>query len=172
MELAKIEKAVPNDAQAIISFLNRVGGESDYLTFGLNEFPISVEEEIEIIKESLEKENSLMLIAKIDHKIASQLFLDVPTQSRLSHIGHLGLTVSKSYWGNALGQKMLAAAITWAKEKKLAKIQLQVRTDNLRAINLYKNFNFTIEGTITHALKINHIFYDEFLMGLDLLNTL
>jgi RimJ/RimL family protein N-acetyltransferase len=168
MEPIKIGKAVPEDAHEVISYLNTVGGETDYLTFGLDEFPISVEEEIEIINECLEKENSLMLVAKMDNKIVSQLFLDVSTRSRLSHIGHLGLTVSQSHWGKALGQKMLVEAINWAKGKKLAKIQLQVRTDNLRAVALYKSFNFIIEGTISNSLMINHIFYDEFLMGLDL----
>ncbi|MFY7698627.1 MAG: GNAT family N-acetyltransferase [Legionella sp.] len=169
MQLVKIEKAQPEDAQEIINFLNSVGGETDYLTFGLNEFPISVAEEVDLIKECLAKDNSLMLVAKIDNKIASQLFLDVSMQPRLSHIGHLGLTVSKVYWGNALGKMMLAAAIDWAREKKLTKIQLQVRTDNLRAINLYKNFHFTIEGTIKQALKVNHVLYDDLVMGLDLL---
>lgn len=171
MELLHIDKASYEDAQEIINFLNIVGGESEYLTFGLNEFPISLEDEINIIKECSEMNKSLMLIAKIDSKIVSQLFLDIPTLSRLSHIGHLGITVSKYHWGKNLGQKMLKTSIIWAKEKQLTKLQLQVRTDNLRAINLYKKLNFKIEGTIRKSLKINNLFYDEYLMGLDLIDS-
>ncbi|WP_425169974.1 GNAT family N-acetyltransferase [Legionella sp.] len=60
-------------------------------------------------------------------------------------------------------------AIHWAQKKKLAKIQLQVRTDNINAINLYKKFNFAVEGTIINSLQVTQIFYDEYLMGLNLL---
>ena len=168
MEILTIKKAVPEDAQEIIDFLNSVGGETDFLTFGLNEFPISVKEEIEIINECLEKENSLMLIGRMNNQIVSQLFLDVSTQSRLAHIGHLGLSVRKSHWGKSIGKKMLTEAIHWA-QKKLTKIQLQVRVDNSNAVNLYKKFNFVIEGTIINALQVNQIYYNDYVMGLNLL---
>ncbi|WP_028389483.1 GNAT family N-acetyltransferase [Legionella fairfieldensis] len=169
MEILTIKKAEPEDAQEIIDFLNSIGGETDFLTFGQNEFPVSLKEEIDIINECLKKENSLMLVGKINQMIVSQLFLDVSNASRLDHIGHLGLSVKKSHWGQSIGKKMLVEAIGWAKKKNLVKIQLQVRTDNFSAINLYKKFNFVIEGTITQALKINNKFYDDFLMGLNLI---
>ena len=110
-----------------------------------------------------------MLIGKIDNQIVSQLFLEVSTQPRLAHIGHLGLSVKKDNWGKYIGSRMLTDAIYWAKERKLAKLQLQVRTDNISAIHLYKKFNFTIEGKVTNALKIDHVFYDDFLMSLNLI---
>lgn len=37
-----ISKACNNDAANIIAFLNRVGGETDFLAFGLGEFDVSV----------------------------------------------------------------------------------------------------------------------------------
>lgn len=163
-----IEKAQPQDAKDIIDFLNQVGGESDFLTFGFNEFHISVAEELTIINECLSQNHSLMLIGKINSQIASQLYLDVPSQPRLAHIGYLGLSVKKQFWGMSIGTRMLLEAIRWAKERSLIKIQLQVRIDNLNAIKLYQKFNFTIDGTIKKSLKINEFYYDELLMSLDL----
>lgn len=163
-----IHKAKAEDALEIINFLNAVGGESDYLTYGLNDFFISIEEEEIIINECLDLNTSLMLVGKIDNKIVSHLFIDVSPRERLAHIGHLGLSVSKDYWGKSIGSKMLTEAIDWAKEKKLSKLQLQVRTDNKSAICLYEKFNFLPEGTITESLKIGAISFDEFLMGLKL----
>lgn len=164
-----IEEARPEDAEKIIAFLNQVGGETDFLTFGLDGFPISKEEEIIIIKKCLNLSSSLMLIGKIDYQIVSQLFIEVSPQPRLAHIGHLGLSVNKDNWGKSIGSRMLTEAIYWAKKRKLAKLQLQVRTDNISAIHLYTKFNFTIEGKIAHSLKIDHILYDDFLMGLNLI---
>jgi len=163
-----INKATVSDAKAVVDFLNAVGGETDFLTFGENDFPISVEEEQKIIADCLERDTNLMLVAKINQVIVSQLFLDVSTQPRLSHIGHLGLSVSKAHWGKSIGSQMLEQSIDWAKKKRLSKLQLQVRTDNHQAIKLYEKFGFVCEGKITQALKIQQHFYDEFVMGLTL----
>jgi RimJ/RimL family protein N-acetyltransferase len=164
-----IEKARAEDAPKIIDFLNKIGGETDFLTFGLNDISISTQEEIEIINECLHNDTSLMLVAKMNDNIVAQLFLEVSTRVRLMHIGHLGISVSQSHWGKSIASRMLSEAIQWAKEKGLIKIQLQVRTDNESAINLYKKFNFSIEGIITNALKIDNILYDDFVMGLTLI---
>lgn len=163
-----ITKAAIDDSEQIVKFLNRIGGETDFLTFGLNEFPFSIEEERTIIKECLEQELCLMLIGKIGEDIVSQLFLKVSSQPRLSHIAHLGISVSKLYWGKSIGTQMVLAAINWAKNKNLTKLQLQVRTDNIGAIELYKKLGFTIEGTITQSSKINNVYFNDYIMGLQI----
>lgn len=168
MNKIRVTKAKLTDAEMIVNFLNLVGGETDFLTFGENEFPISIDEESKLINELLLSDRSLMLVGKIKEDIVSQLFLDVSLQPRLSHIGYLGLTVKKNYWGMSIGKQMLMKAILWAREKHLTKIQLQVRVDNFNAVNLYKKFAFVIEGKISHSLKVNDIFYDEYIMGLNL----
>ena len=38
-----IREAVPDDAENMISYLNQVGGESDYLLYGENEFNVPIE---------------------------------------------------------------------------------------------------------------------------------
>lgn len=163
-----ISKATVKHAEQIVNFLNAVAGETDFLTFGFNEFPLSVAEEEEFISVCLEKNNSLMLVGHVKGEIASQLFIDVSTQPRLSHIGSLGISVSKKYWGMSIGTRMLAAAIAWAKEKNMGKLQLQVRTDNVSAVALYKKSGFIVEGTITRSIKVHGHYYDEFIMGLPL----
>ena len=168
MDSLIIEKAHSEQAQDIIDYLNAVAGDSDYLTFGLNDFGLSLDEEQAIINDCLDNDNSLMLVATVDKKIISQLFVEVSPRPRLSHIGHLGLTVSKAYWRQAVGSKMLAEAISWAKNKQLLKLQLQVRIDNVAAIQLYKKYGFFIEGIISESLNIDGRTFDELLMGLKL----
>ena len=51
-----ISEAEIEDASMIIDYLNQVGGESDNLTYGLNEF-----EEMEVIQDFIDQENSLLL---------------------------------------------------------------------------------------------------------------
>jgi len=163
-----IAQAALDDAEEIVNFLNVVGGETDFLTFGAHEFPVSVAEEKKTITECLEQKRCLMLVGKIENEIVCQLFLQRSDKPRLAHLGDIGISVSKKFWGLSIGRHMLLVAIEWAKNNGVTKLQLQVRTDNERAIQLYKKLGFVIEGTITHAIKIGDIYFDEHVMGLKL----
>lgn len=163
-----ISKPTINDAEQVVDFLNTVGGETDFLTFGLNEFPFSLDEEKQVISECLKKNICLMLVGKIENVIVSQLFLQRSDKPRLSHIGDIAVSVSKNYWGHSIGKHMMLAGLEWARCNNITKVQLQVRTDNERAVQLYKNLGFVIEGKITQALKIGNTYFDDYLMGLHL----
>ncbi len=163
----KITEPTDNAASEIVSFLNKVGGESDFLTFGENEFPLSIDDEKEIILECLSN-NCLMLTGTIDNNIVSHLFIDVSSKPRLAHIGDLSVSVAKKYWGKSIGKKMVISAINWAKENNLTKIQLDVREDNSRAISMYKSLGFVIEGRVTRSVKVNDEYFDSYIMGLSL----
>ncbi len=106
-----------------------------------------------------------MLVGKIDNNVVSHLFLQRSDKSRLAHIGDIGVSVSKKYWGHSIGRHMMLAAIEWSKLNGISKLQLQVRTDNERAVKLYTNLGFGIEGTIKRALKIDGTYFDDYLMG-------
>ena len=103
------EQTVETSQNSLMDFNWDESGADSF--FGLNEFGLSLDEEQAIINDCLDNDNSLMLVATVDKKIISQLFVEVSPRPRLSHIGHLGLTVSKAYWRQAVGSKMLAEAI-------------------------------------------------------------
>jgi RimJ/RimL family protein N-acetyltransferase len=161
-----IRKACPEDSVFIIDFLNLVGKESNFLSFGAQGFHLNAEEEYEIISDCIKLDLNLMLIAKIDHNIVGHLFLQRSKVERIKHVGELSLSVLKQYWGNSIGLRMIYDAIEWAKQKEIAKLQLQVRCDNERAINLYKKIGFMEEGIIRRAIKVDNVYFDEYLMGL------
>ena len=81
-----ISEAEIEDASMIIDYLNQVGGESDNLTYGLNECYLNEFEEMEVIQDFIDQENGLLLCGFIDDLrkrkeagtkvLASQLFLD------------------------------------------------------------------------------------------------
>ena len=48
------------------------------------------------------------------------------------------------------------------------KVNLQVRTDNARAIALYKRKGFAVEGTISRGIFLDDVFFDLHWMGLEL----
>ena len=60
---------------------------------------------------------------------------------------------------------MINECIKWCKEKGVEQLELEVVTQNSRAISMYKNLGFEVYGTKKHALKYSDGTYaDEYYM--------
>lgn len=164
---AIIRKANTKDAQEIINYLNKIGGESDFLTFGENEFNISLENEEKYINSHEDINNSIMIVTLLDEEIVSVASITSVQKDRLRHVGTLGISVLSKYWGLGIANEVMTYLIKWAKSNNpTKKLTLLVREDNFKAINLYKKYNFEIEGTLKNDVYINNIYYNTISMGL------
>lgn len=162
-----IREVKVEDAEKLIEYVNRVSGESDNLTFGLGEFEMTVEKEIEFIKSLEEDDNSIMLLAMDGDEIAGQVHYGGGKRKRLKHVGEFGITVREDYWGQGIGRILLEEMIKWAKASPYCeKINLKVRDDNLKAIALYRKLGFKVEGLLKRDMKINGEFVDCLFMGM------
>ncbi|HPD37766.1 MAG TPA: GNAT family N-acetyltransferase [Mesotoga infera] len=168
IESLEIRPVCEEDAQKVIEYINLVSGESDYLSFGENEFKITVEEEREIIRSFRERDNCLMIAARLGEKIVGLLTFEGGHRERLKHRGEFGLTVAKEYWGMGIGKRLIEYMIETVKKNGITRIGLQVRADNERAIKLYSNFGFVTEGRLKRFMKIREKYFDFLQMGKDL----
>lgn len=164
-----IRRAVKSDAYKMVQYVSKIGGESDNLTFGLNEFDLTADKEELIIESINSKDNSLMIVAEMDGEIVSMLSFGGGIRLRTRHAGEFGITVKKAFWGLGIGSAMLDYMITWARDTRIIrKINLKARIDNKNAIALYKKHGFKEEGVSTRDLCINEVFHDSLLMGLEI----
>lgn len=162
-----IEKAIPEDAQAIIEYLKIIGGETDNLTFGPEGLPISVEDEIKYIEAHRNSTSSVMYIAKKDGKIVGDASFDGMLSARMKHRGELGISVIKSEWGKGIGSMLMEKVIDFAKNEAHGEIiSLEVRSDNTRAIKLYERYGFKKIGHFEGFFKMNGEYIDFDLMNL------
>jgi RimJ/RimL family protein N-acetyltransferase len=162
-----IREADKKDAKELIEYLNVIGGESDFLTFGTGEFNKSVEQEQDFIENVLENENALFIIAEVNGKIVGNLNFSGGPRKRTEHSGEFGVSVLKEYWGVGIGKELIEYLINWSKDSGIIrKINLRVRTDNTKGIHLYKKLGFLEEGIIKRDFLINGEFYDSLHMGL------
>lgn len=162
-----IRKADPSDAKALVEYMNLIGGESDYLTFGAGEFEKSAEQEREFIESALNRNNALFLVAEVDGKIVGNLHFSGGQRPKVTHTGDFGISVLKKYWGNGIGEELIRRLIRWSKDSKvIRKLNLCVRTDNTRGMALYKKMGFEEEGKERRAFFVDGKFYDSLLMGL------
>jgi len=162
-----VRKASVSDAAALIDYLGIIGGESDFLTFGQGEFGRSVEDEEAFISSTLKKKNALFLVAEADRKVVGNLNFSGGPRERTAHAGEFGVSVLREYWGRGIGEELIKYLIGWSRGSGIIrKINLRVRTDNTRGINLYRKLGFEEEGTLRRDFQINGVFYDSLLMGL------
>ena len=54
MEHITIRELTPEDAQKMIAYLKQIGAETDYLTFGEEGLPVTIEQEKEYLKQEQE----------------------------------------------------------------------------------------------------------------------
>jgi RimJ/RimL family protein N-acetyltransferase len=164
-----VADAEPEDAAEILAFVNAVGQETPFLTFGDEGIGMSVAEETEYLRACQRSAGaSLMLKGMVSGEIVSTLSLSRVARVRVRHAGEFGLSVRRSHWGLGIARLMMEEMVRRARELGLRKINLRVREDNERAKTLYERFGFVGEGFRSRAYFVDEKFYGEHLMGLEL----
>ncbi len=165
----QISRTVPEDAAAVIEFVNQIAGESDNLTFGKGEFLKTIEQEKQYFSDLQKSKNSVFIVGKVENQVVSVADLSAPEKKRLQHAGDIGISVLKEFWHLGIGTAMMHYLIAWATHTKIIrKIDLSVRISNPHAIALYKNLGFKEEGIKTRCMFIQDEFCDTLEMGLEI----
>ena len=154
--MTEIRKALPEDAEAILAYCRQAGGESDNLTFGPEGVAMTVEGEQAYLESILHSDKQLYLVAVQDGQIVGTgIFASFP-KARLAHRGEFSLSVKRALWGSGIGTRLMEAILAFARDAaKVRIISLEVRSDNERAIALYRKFGFETVGTFDGFLHIN-----------------
>ena len=148
-----IEKATSLDAALILKYLKQVGGETDNLTFGPEGMPFTVAEEASFIAQTEHSCDDIMLVAKETGKIVGIASLS-RLPRRMGHRGDCSISVLQEYWNKGIGSQLLSKILCFAKDNAFETIDLQVRSDNLRAIHLYEKFGFQKIGRHPSFFKL------------------
>ena len=88
-----IREADPDDAEKMILYLNQVGGESDNLLHGENEFTVPIEGVKRKLAMSKDSENSIVLIALENEQIIARAELDGYCAARIRHRAKFSISV-------------------------------------------------------------------------------
>lgn len=162
-----IREAVKEDAAILLDYINLVAGQTDFLTFAPGELGFSVADEEKFIENYLRDSNRLLIVARIGDEVVGTLGFEVGQWPRLKHRGEFGVTVRKEYWSLGIATNLIRTLIDWAKKSgTIKKINLRVRKDNRRAIDLYKKIGFAEEGLLTREQSVKGKLHDCLLLGL------
>ncbi len=149
-----IENARPEDAAAILEYLKAVGGETDNLNMGAEGMPITVEAEEAFLRSLLDSPDGVMYAAKVEGKIIGIANVS-RKKRRMSHRASLGISVRQCAWYRGVGTALMDKLVAFSRNNGIEQLELEVRSDNERAIRLYEKFGFQKIGTIPAFLKVN-----------------
>ena len=85
-----------------------------------------------------------------------------------THVGRLGMGVRLEWRRQGIGRRLLDACLALARKAGLARVELEVYSDNVAAIRLYDSLGFCQEGRKVRGRKLENRYRDVVLMALRL----
>jgi RimJ/RimL family protein N-acetyltransferase len=163
-----IREARPDDAPALIEQVRLLTEEPDIdIPLGPNEFTLTQEQERQVLAEYAVAENSVFLVAEAEGKIVGMLNCQGGKRQATRHAVTLGMSVRKAYRNQGIGGKLMEQAVAWAKGTGVVtRIELAVYARNARAIHLYEQFGFAVEGQRRRAVRHGDVYLDDLIMAL------
>ena len=135
------------DGSAVFEIFNATHAETDYLLSYPDENSFDPEQEAHFLEEKTKSPNEIEIIAFIDGKIAGMAGIGaVGTKYKVKHRAEFGISILKEYWGLGLGRALTEACIQCARDAGYVQMELNVVSENKRAISLYQNLGFAEFG--------------------------
>lgn len=169
MQNTEIRNLQPEDADEVLRFMPKVGGETDNLTFGREGLPYTISEEQDYLRSVAEDPHSIMLGAFHGNALVGTASL-TGLSGRMRHRAELGICILKAYWNQGIGSALLSSLNSFAVSNGIDLISLEVRSDNASAIHLYEKYGFVKTGYFPAFFKIGDTYHNFDLMVLDLRN--
>ncbi|MBU3746926.1 MAG: GNAT family N-acetyltransferase [Burkholderiaceae bacterium] len=158
-----LRSARPSDAAAVASFM----AEPEVFA-GLLQLPYPTPEGwADRVAGFPAASNNLHLVAELDgNVVASAGVFAVGNHVRRRHASALGISVAKEAQGKGVGTALMAALLDYADRwGQILRIELNVFTDNDRAIGLYERFGFVREGLLRKYALRDGQYVDSLMMA-------
>jgi RimJ/RimL family protein N-acetyltransferase len=165
MEAFRIRDALPEDAAALISLRKAIFGETNFMLFAPNEYSASPEELFTQLAKIGSSGHSRSLLAEDGDTLIGFLGASGSPIPRLRHSAQVVVGVLRAHWGRGVGRALLAEIIRWAPTAGLSRLELFVMKSNSRAIAVYEQLGFRVEGHRRHAYVIDGEPVDDLLMA-------
>ena len=155
------------DAEKMIEYLKMTSKETYFMTRYPEEINITIDKEIEILKDILNNDKDIMIAAFVNNELAGNASIRcIREHIKLKHRAGFGISIKEKYWNNGIGNQLIREIIEQAREMGYEQIELGVFSDNEKAKALYKKYGFEVWGTTKKAFKLKDGTYrDEIMMG-------
>jgi RimJ/RimL family protein N-acetyltransferase len=160
----EIRRARPGDAAALVELAETVGSEPEGWLATDGSWR-SVGEERRYLRTIARYPHAAVFVAEEGERIVGRLSLARDPNPASAHVADLGLMVAASHRRRGIGRGLLEAAVQWARESGVRKLELHVLPHNEAAIALYEGFGFRREGVRKGQYRRNGRYLDAVLMA-------
>ena len=160
-----IRDARPDDAGAYVTLQKALFGETNFMLFAPGEYLVSPEEVSAQFEKIANSGSGRRLLAIDQGDLAGFLGVSGSPIPRIRHSALLVIGVLQSHWRRGVGRTLLTEAIRWAPTVGLSRLELFVMKSNSRAISLYEQMGFRVEGYRRRAYIIDGVPVDDQLMA-------
>ena len=118
---------------------------------------------------NFDKDQESIFFAKHESQLAGMIGIFRGSSKKSCHESTIwGVYVRPQWRGHHISETLVRSCLGWAKEQGLVIVKLAVVTTNRPAIRCYERCGFTIYGKEPKALYHDGIYYDEYLMSLEI----
>jgi RimJ/RimL family protein N-acetyltransferase len=162
-----IRRAEPADAEGLTRLGEAVGSEPEGWLVTTNGWR-RVSDERRYLRAIRRYPNAAVFVAEDEGRIVGRLSIARDQHPASKHVADLGLMVAMSHRRRGIGTKLLEAALEWARQSEVRKLELHVFPYNEAAIRLYENFGFVREGYRRGHYRRGSQYVDAILMAYEL----
>lgn len=156
-----LRNATSADAEMLIEYLKITNSETRFLRLEPEEIKYTVEQECDFIENCNSSKTNIMLLAFLDGEYIGNCSYAVNDVSRERHRATLGIALYAKYTGRGLGGVLIEKLCDIARENGIEQMELEVVSQNTRAVSLYKKLGFEIFGTFPNANKYKDGTYSD-----------
>lgn len=149
-----LRNAEISDAEDLIRYLKVTTSETPFLIREPDEVRLTREQEENFIRNNIDAERELLLIATVDGKhIGNCSLMSAGSYKRYAHRCDIAIALYQEFCGCGVGTKMMRTVLDLAKEAGYEQAELEVISDNKRAIALYRKLGFEKFGCFPRNMK-------------------
>ncbi len=163
-----VREAEISRVEEIYEVLLRCSDETDFLACGSSERKetMPIEKFREFIA-SGNATNNRFFVCLDGEKVVGMLGMHEEARDRFKHRISLGMNILRTHWGRGGGRLLLEAAIDhFNSVEALTKLELEVRSDNIGAIALYKKLGFQVEGELRNHFLVDSTYHSAYRMAI------
>ena len=161
-----VRYAEPGDAVELVELARAVGAEAEGWLITDGDWR-SVADERRYVRALRRSPYGAVLVAEADGRIIGRLSVARDPHPASRHVADVGLMVARDERRRGVGRALMEAAESWARENRVAKLELHVFPHNTPAIALYEKLGYRREGMRRRHYRRGGRLLDAILMAKD-----
>lgn len=162
MEIREVQLS---DAEALVALNRLLSRETDFMLRVPDEVSESEEDQRQVLQRISESSDEHFLVADSGANLVGFVVAYRKPLKRVRHTFNLVIGIRKSHWGQGIGRRLISEIEESVRRAGATRLELTVMDENRRAVRLYKNCGYAVEGRRSQSILVDDKLADELYMA-------